>query len=95
QGGEGARSRPYLLANITEFGKTPLVPLDELGAMGYDFVIYPVSTLRLSLGAIVPALAELREKGTMEGQLGNMQSRKDLYGLLGYTPGTPWETPGR
>ena len=86
---------PYLLANITEFGKTPLVPLTKLGTMGYDFVIYPVSTLRLSLGAIVPALAELKEQGTLEGHLGNMQSRKDLYALLEYTPGTPWETPGR
>lgn len=94
-GADSANGVPYLLANITEFGKTPLVPTAELGAMGYDFVIYPVSTLRLSLGAIVPALAELREKGTLEGQLGNMQSRKDLYELLGYTPGTPWETPGR
>ncbi|MFT5423268.1 MAG: methylisocitrate lyase [Phycisphaerales bacterium] len=92
-GGEG--KPPYMLANITEFGKSPLVPLSTLGEMGYHLVIFPVSTLRLALGAIVPALKELKETGTLEGQLGNMQSRTDLYGLLGYTPGTAWETPGR
>lgn len=84
---------PYMLANITEFGKSPLVPLSTLGELGYHLVIYPVSTLRLALGAIVPALKELKDSGTLEGQLGNMQNRTDLYGLLGYTPGTPWETP--
>ena len=87
--------RPWLLANMTEFGKTPMVPLGRFGELGYDVVIYPVSTLRLALGAIVPALKELRETGTLEGQLGNMQDRDGLYAMLGYTPGTAWEAPAR
>jgi len=82
--------RPYLLANMTEFGKTPMLTLEEFGAMGYNIVIYPVSTLRLAMGAITTALDELRQTGTLEGQLGNMQSRKALYDMVGYTPGTPW-----
>lgn len=88
-------ARPHLLANMTEFGKTPMVPLKRFGELGYDVVIYPVSTLRLALGAIVPALKELRETGTLEGRLGNMQDRDGLYAMLGYTPGTAWEAPAR
>lgn len=83
--------RPYLLANMTEFGKTPMLTLDRFGELGYNLVIYPVSTLRIAMWAITAALNELRRTGTLEGQLGNMQSRKALYELVGYTPGTPWE----
>jgi len=83
--------RPYLLANMTEFGKTPMIPLKDFGEMGYSIVIYPVSTLRIAMGAIQRALAELHSAGTLEGQLGNMQTRKELYELVEYTPGTPWE----
>jgi methylisocitrate lyase len=83
--------RPYLLANMTEFGKTPMIPLKDFGVMGYSIVIYPVSTLRIAMGAIQRALAELHSTGTLEGQLENMQTRKELYELVEYTPGTPWE----
>ena len=83
--------RPYLLANMTEFGKTPMIRLDAFGEMGYSIVIYPVSTLRIAMGAITRALSELKETGTLEGQLPNMQTRKELYELIEYTPGTPWE----
>ena len=83
--------RPYLLANMTEFGKTPMLTLEQFGTMGYNIVIYPVSTLRLAMHAVTRALGELKRTGTLEGQLDNMQSRKALYELVGYTPGTPWE----
>ena len=83
--------RPYLLANMTEFGKTPMLTLEQFGAMGYNIVIYPVSTLRIAMGAISRALAELKQTGTLEGKLDSMQSRQSLYDLVGYTPGTPWE----
>jgi methylisocitrate lyase len=83
--------RPYMLANMTEFGKTPMLTLEQYGAIGYNIVIYPVSTLRIAMGAITRALAELRDTGTLEGQLGNMQTRQELYNLVGYTPGTPFE----
>ncbi len=84
-------NRPYLLANMTEFGKTPMIPLKDFGDMGYSIVIYPVSTLRIAMGAIKRALTELQTTGTLEGQLENMQTRKELYDLVEYTPGTPWE----
>ena len=83
--------RPYMLANMTEFGKTPMIPLDEFGKMGYNIVIYPVSTLRIAMGAVTRALTELHKTGTLEGQLENMQTRKELYELVGYTPGLPFE----
>lgn len=83
--------RPYLLANMTEFGKTPMLTLEQFGSMDYNIVIYPVSTLRIAMGAVTKALAELKQTGTLEGQLDNMQTRKELYDLIGYTPGTPWE----
>ncbi len=84
-------NRPYLLANMTEFGKTPMIPLKDFGDMGYSIVIYPVSTLRIAMGAIKRALTELQTIGTFEGQLENMQTRQELYDLVEYTPGTPWE----
>ncbi len=83
--------RPYLLANMTEFGKTPMLTLEAFGSMGYDLVIHPVSTLRIAMGAITNALTELRRTGTLEGRLGDMQSREALYDLIGYTPGAAWE----
>lgn len=83
--------RPYLLANMTEFGKTPMIELNEFGDLGYNIVIYPVSTLRIAMGAVTKALAELNAAGTLAGQLDNMQSRKELYELIDYTPGTPWK----
>jgi methylisocitrate lyase len=85
--------RPFLLANMTEFGKTPMIPLDRFGELGYNIVIYPVSTLRIAMGAIDKALGTLKQSGTLESELSNMQSRDELYKLCGYTPGTPWEFP--
>ncbi len=86
-------SKPYMLANMTEFGKTPMIPLSRFSELGYDLVIYPVSTMRIAMGAIERGLAELMETGSMKGQLGGMQSRDELYNLVGYTPGTAWEFP--
>ena len=83
--------RPFMLANMTEFGKTPMIGLDRFGELGYNLVIYPVSTLRIAMGAIERGLKELKEKGTLEGQLGEMQSREELYKLAKYTPGVAWE----
>lgn len=90
-----AGRRVYLLANMTEFGKTPLVPLERFGEMGYDLVIYPVTTMRVAMGAVTRALATLAERGTVEPFLNEMQTRQELYGLIGYTPGEPWEFPAR
>lgn len=81
----------YLLANMTEFGKTPLIPLAKFGAMGYACVIYPVSLLRVAMGAVDRALAQLKSEGSVEGFIGQMQTRQQLYDLVEYKPGVPWE----
>lgn len=87
--------RVYLLANMTEFGKTPIISLARFGAMGYDCVIYPVSLLRVAMGAVSAALRELKSAGSVEPFIGKMQTRKELYELVGYTPGSAWKVPGR
>lgn len=84
---------PLLLANMTEFGKTPIIPLKRFGEMGYDCVIYPVSLLRVAMGAVGRALAQLKFQGSVAPFLDQMQTRKELYELIDYTPGKPWEWP--
>mgnify|MGYP000922428662 CR=1 FL=1 len=55
---------PFLLANMTEFGKTPYLTVDEFASMGYSCVIYPVSTFRIANQAVNNFLADLKAKGT-------------------------------
>lgn len=86
---------PYLLANMTEFGKTPMIPLPRFEALGYAIVIYPVTLLRVAMGAVTRALETLRTQGTAEPLLGQMQTRQELYDLVGYSPGRAWEFPAR
>lgn len=73
-----------LLANMTEFGKGRLLTYTELNNLGYNIVIYPVTTFRLAMGATVHGLQEIKAKGTQEGLLDKMQHRKDLYDLSRY-----------
>lgn len=84
-----------LLANMTEFGKTPMIPLSRFRAMGYHVVIYPVSLLRVAMGAVTRALAQLRADGSVEGFIGQMQTRQELYDLIEYVPGRAWSVPAR
>jgi methylisocitrate lyase len=84
---------PFMLANMTEFGKTPYLTLDEFASLGYHCVIYPVSTLRSAMMGVNECLAMLKEKGSVEGHLSRMYSRKELYTTLGYTPGAEWSYP--
>lgn len=88
-------TRIYLLANMTEFGKTPIISLDRFKSLGYDCVIYPVSLLRVAMGAVTKALSELKAQGSVAPFLDRMQTRKELYELVRYTPGVAWETPAR
>ncbi len=81
----------FLLANMTEFGKTPMIALDRFAEMGYNIVIYPVTMLRVAMGAVTQALAELKKAGSPEVLLDRMQTRAQLYDLVGYTPGEPFE----
>ena len=98
-GGQGcdgvAPRRPWLLANMTEFGKTPIIPARKFGEMGYACVIYPVSMLRVAMGAVTRALGQLRESGDVSSSLPQMQTREQLYKLIGYTPGVEWLCPAR
>ncbi len=75
-----------LLANMTEFGKSPLLRLEELAELGYRMVIYPQTAFRVSMHAASQMLAELKSSGTQEGWLDRMQTRKELYELLEYDP---------
>jgi methylisocitrate lyase len=82
-----------LLANMTEFGKTPMIPLASFAAMGYTCVIYPVTLLRVAMGAVARALDALHREGSAESLLPQMQTRGELYGLIGYEPGVEWSFP--
>jgi methylisocitrate lyase len=73
-----------LLANMTEFGKTKLLSKDQLTQLGYNIVIYPVTTFRLAMKATIDGLTEIKAKGTQENILDRMQHRKDLYELSRY-----------
>lgn len=83
----------FLLANMTEFGKTPIIPFETFKKIGYNCVIYPVTTLRIAMKAIERMLDDLQQNGTIEKSLDNMLTRKELYGLLNYTPGKEWQYP--
>ncbi|HZZ95810.1 MAG TPA: methylisocitrate lyase [Jatrophihabitantaceae bacterium] len=73
-----------LLANMTEFGKSELLTTSQLTDLGYNVVIYPVTTLRLAMFAVEDGLREIESKGTQSGLLDQMQHRKRLYELLRY-----------
>jgi methylisocitrate lyase len=74
-----------LLANMTEFGRSPHLDFPTLAAMGYRLVLYPLSAFRVALRAAHDALAEIRAKGHQRDLLPRMLTRAELYDLLGYT----------
>jgi len=84
---------PFMLANMTEFGKTPYLSLEEFAGLGYHCVIYPVSTFRAAMKGVDECLAMLKEKGSVEEFLPRMYTRKELYSTLSYTPGVEWKYP--
>ncbi len=73
-----------LLANMTEFGKSKLLTVAQLENLGYDMVIYPVTTQRLAMKAVEDGLKSIMENGTQEQILDQMQTRKRLYEVLKY-----------
>ena len=75
-----------LLANMTEFGKSPLLSVQELSDFGYRMVIFPQSAFRVTMKATAEFLQDLKERGTQSGWLEKMQTRKELYELLDYDP---------
>ena len=87
-GREFAGSIP-LLANMTEFGASPLISIPDLAAFGFTAVLYPVTLLRLAMKAMEAGLAILADEGTQESLLDLMQTRQELYDLLEYDPAHP------
>ena len=73
-----------LLANMTEFGKTPIIPVDRFRELGYEIVIFPVSAMRIALKAVLGFFESLHETGSQEISLSSMSTRKELYGLIEY-----------
>ena len=73
-----------VLANITEFGATPMFTTEELGSVGISMVLYPLSAFRAMNKAALAVYQELKDKGTQEGVLDTMQTRMELYDMLNY-----------
>lgn len=80
-----------LIANMTEFGKSPLLDTRALTQLGFNLVIYPVTTLRLAMGAIENGLRALRDNGSQSALIDQMQTRARLYELLGYESYTAFD----
>ncbi|WP_019546518.1 methylisocitrate lyase [Streptomyces sulphureus] len=81
-----------LLANLTEFGKTPLLGARTLENLGYNLALYPVTLFRLANGAVEDGLRTLAAEGTQESLLPRMQTRSRLYEVLGYADYTAFDS---
>jgi methylisocitrate lyase len=75
-----------LLANMTEFGKSPLLTFQQLADFGYRMIIFPQSAFRISMKASEKFFAALKKTGTQSDWLEKMQTRQELYDLLDYDP---------
>jgi methylisocitrate lyase len=74
----------YLLANMTEFGTTPYLTVDEFERLGYRMVIFPVTLQRAAMKAMEGVLRTIRAEGSQKSALERMQTRQELYNLLEY-----------
>tara|TARA_B000000460_G_C21162202_1_gene241669 strand:- start:145 stop:504 length:360 start_codon:yes stop_codon:yes gene_type:complete len=81
-----SRIKAPLIANMTEFGKTPYLKASDFGNMGYRFVLFPATTLRSSLKAVEETLIELKDNGTQMKMIYNnlVKTRKELQDLIRY-----------
>ena len=77
-------SKLYLLANMTEFGKSKLLTIKELENLGYNIVIYPVTTQRLAMKSVEDGLKSIYKEGHQNNIINKMQTRKRLYELVDY-----------
>ncbi|MFQ5991466.1 MAG: methylisocitrate lyase, partial [Nitrospiraceae bacterium] len=73
-----------LVANMTEFGKTPYLTATEFEELGYRIVLFPVTALRVAAKAVERMLLHLKAKGTQQDMVDQMQTRQQLYELLRY-----------
>jgi methylisocitrate lyase len=78
------RVQAPLLANMTEFGRTPFFTASEFAEMGYKMVIWPASSLRVAAKAQEELFAVIRRDGGTQSMLSRMQTRNELYRLIGY-----------
>jgi methylisocitrate lyase len=74
-----------LLANMTEFGKSPSMDVETLGKLGYRLILFPLTAFRVAMKAAEETLKELFQTGHQKAMLPQMQTRAELYDLLGYT----------
>lgn len=81
-----ARAMPaVLLANMTEFGRSPNLDANTLGAMGYRLILFPLTAFRVAMKAAEDTLANLLANGHQRDSIPKMQTRAELYDALGYT----------
>ncbi|MEE9604969.1 MAG: methylisocitrate lyase [Candidatus Scalindua sp.] len=73
-----------LLANMTEFGKSPYLSVKELEDMGYNMVIFPLTVFRVMLKSVENALSKLKTEGSQKAFIEEMMTRKELYEIIGY-----------
>lgn len=81
-----------ILANMTEFGKSELFSATQLEGVGINVVIYPVSLLRIAMGAVERGLATIQREGSLNSEVAGMQTRARLYELLDYRGYTAFDT---
>jgi methylisocitrate lyase len=73
-----------LLSNMTEFGKTKILALNQIQNLGFNMVIYPVSMQRLAMKAVEEGLSKIKIEGSQMEAIKNMQTRERLYEVLNY-----------
>jgi methylisocitrate lyase len=73
-----------VLANLTEFGQTPYFTVEELRTAGVAMILYPLSASRAAAAASLEVYAAIRKTGTQRSVIGKMQTRPELYDVLGY-----------
>ena len=76
--------RVPLLANMTEFGKTPYITASKFGEMGYKVVIFPMTAFRATLKTVLDTFRELKKSGTQRALLRRMMTRKEIYDFMNY-----------
>jgi methylisocitrate lyase len=79
-----AKVKLPLMANMTEFGKTPYLTAAEFEAMGYEMVVFPVTAFRAMMKAVEAAFSELKRKGSQQGMLDSLMTREEFYDLIDY-----------
>jgi methylisocitrate lyase len=80
----GREIRAPLLANMTEFGKTPYLTVDDFASRGYRLVLFPMTAFRVAMKAVEEAFTRMAAEGTQQGFLDRMQTRQELYELVRY-----------